>query len=537
MKNFTQATLLLIIAAAVSLSQHTVHTAPKSETSIRLLDPSGFVHMKVSTNNAEAQKYFDQGLTLHYAYNHWDALRSFKRAAELDPAMAMAWWAISDTAYIEFSGQTDYAEKIRESRDAITKALSLKASPNERAIIDASAKQFSDAEKPDAKALRAGYKSALKTLYENSPEDPDIATWYAMSLGWNWSKDGRPLGDTATTVMVLEQGLKRDSNHLGLNHMYIHAVEASQQPERALRSADYIRSLKLKEPELGHLVHMPAHTYIRVGDFQKAAESNQETAINVKSSATEGFRDWHFSHVFNFLRLSYYMQGNYAKLRTNAIALSDFAYPNPNAEQLKMRGIDLNSMVRFRRWQEILDFQLSAETQVFQYAKTHALTATGKVAEAEERYAKYLAACKCDPVLAIPDGSSQSEADSKRLSAVNAGRLAARIAEAKGENSRALEYLQKAVLIEDDIAYSEPPMAIEPVRVNLGGLLLRLGRFAEAEEVFRKDLELHRGNGRSLFGLMKALEGQNKKDQAKKIRREFENAWRYADTVLTINDL
>lgn len=537
MKKLVQAVLLLFAIAGSTLSQHADHKAPSSEKPIRLLDPTGFVHLKVSTDNPDAQKYFDQGLTLQYAYNGWDALRSFKRAAELDPSMAMAWWAIADTAFVQFSGQPDYTKLIKESRDALTKALGLKATPRERAIIEVLAKRFSDAEEPDAEALRAEYRSALKKLHETYPDDPDIATWYALSLGYDWSKEGKPIGDTAITITVLENGLKKTPDHLGLNHQYIHASEASQQPERAMRSADYLRALKLKEPELGHLVHMPAHIYIRMGDFQKAAESNNETAVNVNSNVTEEFKDAHFSHVFQFLRLSYYMQGNYAKLHANAIAISDFAYPNPNAEQLKSRGVDLNSMVRFRRWKDILDYRIPVETAVSHYTRGHALAATGKVADAEESYAKYLGACKCSPASPIAEGASRFDANTKRVSVVNAGKLAARIAEAKRDNSSALDYLQRAVTIEDEISYSEPPMAIEPARVNLGGLLLRMNRFTEAEAVFRKDLQYHRGNGRSLFGLMKALEGQKKRSEAKSVQKQFEAAWRYADTTLSIQDL
>jgi tetratricopeptide (TPR) repeat protein len=539
MRNFTQAILLLLAAAAFGLSQHADHTAPDSTKPIRLLDPTGFVHMKVSTSNPEAQRYFDQGLTLSYAYNRWDALRSYKRAVELDPSLAMAWCAIADSTYVRFSGQPDYAEKMKESREAIGKALSLRASPKERAYIEASARLISDAEKLDRKTLDAAYSDAIKKIYERWPDDPDAAAAYAGELGWDWSKDGKPLGNTSKTVELLERALKRNPKHLGLNHYYIHAVEASSWPERALAAADYLRSLKLNEPELGHLVHMPAHIYVRVGDFQKAAESNMETAKMSQVHMTPEFNDWHFSHVYSFLRLSYYMQGNYEKLRANSIASFDWAFPNPDANRKMMRGINFESMVGFRRWKEILDLQIPEEPPRpnFQYAKAYALAATGKVAEAEEIYRKYLIGCKCDPDGVDTKNPDKWEAVDEAFKRVEASKLAARIAEAKGDNDRAIEYLGKAVPIEDELPYSEPPVALYPVRVSLGGLLLRTGRFAEAEDVFRKDLQSHRGNGRSLFGLMKALEGQNKEKEAKRVEKLFRHAWRHADTPLTINEL
>ena len=538
MKTFAQATIVLFVCGVVVLAQHTNHPVPKAETPIRLLDPTGFVRKKVSTRNIEAQKYFDQGLTLLYAYNEWDAAKSFKRAAELDPSLAIAWWGVA-TSMMPGTGQPDYAEKIKEPRDAMVKAMTLPAPPAERAYIEALAKRFSDAEKPDRKALDAAYSAAMKKIYESSPNDPDAAALFAGSNGWDWTKDGKPINKTAETVRVLEEGLRQHPRHLGLNHIYIHAVEASSQPERALRSADLLRSLKLRDPELGHLVHMPAHIYVRIGDFQRAAESNMETARMVNVGMSPEFKDWHFGHVFSFLRFSYYMQGNYAKLRANSIASFEYAFPNPTADDIRMRSVDLNSMIRFRRWKDILDLQISEEPPFpnLHYARAFAFAATGKVAEAEEQNRKYLAACKCGPDLAIPPGAEEWVADRDRMTVVNVSRLAARIAAVKGDYDRALEYLQKAVAIEDEISYSEPPQAIEPIRVNLGGLLLRMRRFVEAEKIFRDDLQRNRGNGRSLFGLMKALEAQEKLKEAKRIEREFREAWKYADTELTIDDL
>jgi len=487
MKNLTQVALVLFLTAAAAFSQHTDHALPKAETPIRLLDPKGFVHINVTTTSAEAQKYFDQGLTLAYAYNHWDALRSYRRAAELDPSMAMAWCAIADFTYVTFSGQADYAEKNKESREAIARALSLKASPKERAYIEASAARYSNAEKPDQKALDDANTAALKKIYENSPEDPDAALAYAETFGWTWTKDGKPLGETARSVEIIERALQRNPEHLGLNHAYIHAVEPSSQPERALRSADYLRSLNLKDPEFGHLVHMPAHIYIRMGDFQKAAESNQRTAIRLNSNLSKEFREWHFSHVFQFLRQSYYMQGNYEKLTANGLRSFDFVNPNPDEDRKKERGKYLNAKIWFRRWKDILDLQLSDEKPIpnQHYARAFALAATGKVGDAEDQYKKYLAECKCGPDIEKIDGIEKIEATFRQWSA---SKLAARIAEAKGNNIIAVEYLQKAVSIEDEFPYGEPPLATEPVRVNLGGLLLRMARYAEAEEVCRKDL-------------------------------------------------
>jgi tetratricopeptide (TPR) repeat protein len=541
MKKFTHPIILLFALGMLAFPQHADHPAPTAASPIRLLETKGFVHKKVSTTNIEAQKYFDQGLTLLYAYNSWDAARSFKRASELDPSLAIAWWGVSAATFPR-SGASDHAEKMKEAMAAIGLAKALEAPPSERVYVDAFARRFSDAEKPDRKALDADYAVAMKKIYEDSPNDPDAAILYHWSrvpeenLG-GWKKRANPSKGALEGERILEDAMKKHPGHLGLNHEYIHQVESSLNPERALRSADLLRSFKLSEPELGHLVHMPAHIYVRVGDFQKAAESNLETARNVKVQIGSEFGKWHYNHVYSFLRLSYYMQGNYEKVRFNDLASFDHAYPNPTANDKQMRGNDLSMMLRFGRWKDVLEFQISEPYPNVYSARAFALAATGNVAAAEEEEKKYLAACKCglDPV--IPEGAEQWDADGKRVSAINVRRLAAKIASAKGNNDRALEHLQKAVIIQDEIAYNEPPRSIEPARINLGGLLLRMGRFAEAEKTFREDLVWNRGNGRSLFGLMKALEGQNKSAQARQVEREFRKAWQYADTELRVEDL
>jgi hypothetical protein len=542
MKKLTNAIILLFALGMLALAQHADHAPPTAAAPMRLLETKGFVHKKVSTTSVEAQKYFDQGLTLLYAYNSWDAARSFKRAAELDPSLAIAWWGVSTATFPRSAGTGDYAENMKAARAAIEQAKALSAPASERVYIEALAKRFSDAEKPDRKALDADYAAAMKKIYEDSPNDPDAAILYHWSRvreenTGGWKKNAIPGKEALEGERILEDALKKHRDHLGLNHEYIHQVESSLQPERALRSADLLRSFKLSEPELGHLVHMPAHIYVRVGDFQKAAESNLETARNVKVQMGSEFGKWHYDHVYSFLRLSYYMQGNYEKLRLNDIASFDHAYPNPTANQKEMRGKDLWMMLRFGRWKDVLEFQTSEPFPNIYSTRAYALAATGNLAEAEEEEKKFLAACKCglDPVIA--KGSGQWDADGKRVSAINVRRLAAKIASAKGDNLSALEHLQKAVIIQDEIGYAEPPRSIEPARVNLGGLLLRMGRFAEAEKTFREDLLWNRGNGRSLFGLMKALEGPKKSTKARQVEREFRNAWQYADSELRIEDL
>ena len=545
MKILAQTFIVLLLCNIPAYSQHENHQMPEMlETKpMALLPDKGFVHRKVSTRNREAQAYFDQGLSLYYAFNDGDAARSFERAAELDPQLAIAQWGV---ALAKFPRQTgggnpDDEKRLKEAREAINKAMAMNAPPGERIYIEALSKAFSDDGRRDKAALKLAYKNAMGEIYKRSPKDNDAATLYAMSMMYyhfsrNLTKDGKPLEYTLEMVSVLENGLKRDPKHLGLTHIYIHTVEDSLEPERALKAANLIRSLKLNSPAFGHLVHMPAHIYVRTGDFQASVESNEETARMPTNELSEDFRKWHYGHAAQFLLFSYAMQGNYAKAE-------EIFKRFPDAAVSRFGNRRLQYLVRFRRWDEILNFPAPkpdsppADRSSYHWARAHACAATSKTAEAEAERKLLSDATKEQAELRAKQISGEALKILSNLISLNENRLSAAIALARGDYKMAIEFLREAVAIEDMLLYNEPPTSILPVRESLGGALLLDKQYSQAEKVFRQDLKYNPGSGRSLFGLMKSLEAQGKKDEAKKVGRRFQLAWRYADTKLRVEDL
>lgn len=527
-------------------AQHNSHSAPASERPIGLIQSRGLVNHKVSTSNQEAQRYFDQGLSLYYAFNEVDAARSFVRATELDPNLAIAWWGVALSKSGYGNAKSGAVVDMKAARAALDKAMSLNSPAAERAYIEALAKRLVVAGDAKPRDLYISYRNAMADVYKRFPNDPDAAALYAISIGntgvfWNkWTKDGKPIGNAQEMVDVLESGLKRHPKHLGLNHMYIHAVEDSAAPERALASANMLRSLKISGPELGHLVHMPSHIYLRVGDFQTAAEANEETAAESTEGLTEQFKQWHFGHVYSFLVYSYSMQGNYAKVRDALNRGSKFS-PGPTSEQETYRPGDLVQQVRFRKWDDVLKVPVTQKDSLLHWARALAFAGKKDVAAAEaERKALSEAAEAENEKMAKQMPPEQFAAMSemiKRLDLIFFNKVDAAIAVAKGDKEIAVALLRKAIVAEDQIEYNEPPIVQDPTRETLGGVLMQMGKFAEAETVFREDLKYTRNNGRSLFGLWKSLEAQKKAKEAAEAEKQFREAWKYADTELRIEDL
>jgi tetratricopeptide (TPR) repeat protein len=520
-------TAALIVFAGAIFAQHADHKAPETTAAsnpIELVTTDAITHRKVATSNKLAQAYFDQGLTLYYAFNDGDAVRSFRRAAEIDPQLAMAYWGVAISAYPRGTGGGNPSDekRLNEAREAIKKAMSVPAPPADRIYVEALSKLLPDGPEYNRSAAETAYRDAMKPIFMASPKDADAAALYALSIFYaagysNWSDEGTPTGTWKEMIEVLEAGLKHHPKHLGLTHMYIHAVEESRQPERALAAADALRGLQIFTPSFGHLVHMPAHIYVRTGNFQRSIESNEQTAKMPTDTLSEEFRLWHYNHVLNFLLFSYAQQGN-SKMVFNTLDRK-FGFYAPRYSDQRPRY-----WVRFKRWDDILKAPEPAPdsrpaTLVgWAFARAMAFAAKGDTTNAEAERAKFR-----------PDSSALWTIDDQRLTAA--------IARHRGDRKAEIEALVKAVAAEDTLSYSEPPLSISPVRENLGGALLRDGQNAEAEKVFREDLRRNPGSGRSLFGLMTTLEAQGKKDEAAKISKEFRKAWKYADVTLTVNGL
>jgi tetratricopeptide (TPR) repeat protein len=398
----------------------------------------------------------------------------------------------------------------------------LPAPPSDRVYIEALTKLLPDEAGYDRKSAQDAYREAMKPIYEASPKDADAVALYALSIFYsagytNWTRDGEPVGRWPEMLAVLEAGLKLHPKHVGLTHTYIHAVEASMQPERALPAADALRGQKIFIPSFGHLVHMPAHIYVRTGNFQKSVESNEETATMPTDSLSEDFKIWHYNHVLSFLLFSYAMQGN-SKMVSNTLDRK-FGFYTPRYSDQRPRY-----WVRFKRWEDILKAPAPPadsrpETlRAWTWARAMALAATGDIAKAEAE-------------------RSKDRTDPNPLRKIDDARIDAAIARQKGDKAKEIDLLMDAVDAEDTLGYSEPPLSISPVRENLGGALLRDGKFVEAEKIFREDLRRNPGSGRSLFGLTTALDKQGKAAEAEKVRKQFVEAWKFADIKLSVEDL
>ena len=549
MRNTSLIMLLLLSVFAVAHSQQSDHKMKmvEGEKPSGLMPGMGSLHHHVATTNPEAQKFFDQGLSFVYAFNHDEAVRSFKRATELDPGMAMAYWGIALALGPNINLDVD-PEREKAAYDSVQKALEMvaKGPENERAYIEVLAKRYSTDPKADLKKLAVDYKTAMGELVRRFPDDLDAATLFAESAmdlrPWQlWSADGKPAEGTEEIVAVLESVLRRNPNHVGAIHYYVHAVEASPNPERALAYAPKLATLM---PAAGHIVHMPAHIFQRTGNYSEAARSNEQAAAAdrayIQATGAKGvYPLMYYSHNLHFLSVAYNMEGRFADAMKAARQLEENVAPHLKKMPMLEGFMTVTPLLlaRFQRWDQIEklpqpDASLVASNAVVRFVRGLGLAAKGRTSEAEAELNALLAAEK-----RVPADASFGLNPAGKILKIAETVLMARVSAAKGDEKSAIRLLRDAVELEDLLAYDEPPAWFMPVRESLGGVLLRSGNFAEAEQVFRADLEKNRRNGRSLFGLLEALKAQKKVYAASLVQQEFEMAWKNADTKLAISDL
>jgi len=546
---FPATLLALLFACGSGYAQHQHHTT-QTKDEATLVAGMGSLHHPVTTRSAEAQRFFDQGLRYVYAFNHDEAIRSFKRAAELDPSLAMAHWGVAYALGPNINLDVD-PEREKAAYDAVQAALALvpKASPKERDYIEALALRYTSDPHAGPETLRRlaeNFSRAMGELSKKYPADLDAATLYAESMmnlrPWRlWNRDGSPAEGTTEIVSTLESVLKRNPNHVGAIHYYIHAVEASPDPGRALRYAPRLGRLM---PAAGHIVHMPAHIYQRTGDYDASVRSNEAAAAAdrayIKASGVQGIYPlMYYSHNLHFLAVSYSFAGRYHEALRSARQLEANVGPHLKAMPM-LEGFNTTStlvLVRFRRWDEILKSpeppaELGGTRTVWIWARGMALASTGKPEEAEAALKTFAAAEQALPAEVMFGLNKASD-----ILKIADRMLAARISVARGERGRAAELLKEAVATEDSLAYDEPPAWFLPAREALGAALLAEGRAAEAEAVFRQDLKQNPRSGRSLFGLAESLKAQGETRAAAAARRQFAAAWKGADTRLTLADI
>ncbi len=539
--------LVLVVCVGAMAQEHMGQPASKPAT---LMPGLGNLHHPVSTRNANAQAFFDQGLRLIYAFNHDEAARSFQRAADFDPKLAIAHWGIAEAVGPNYNDPAS-EERFKQAHEAIQKAvdLSANASPSEQAYIQAMAKRFPADPKADLRKAAEDYRDAMREVVKQYPDDLDAATLFAeagMNLHpWGlWHQDGTPQAGTEEIVTTLESVIRRDPNHLGAVHYYIHAVEASTTPERALAGANKLAALA---PAAGHIVHMPAHVYIRTGDYAAAVKTNEEAAAvdraYMKASGVQGiYPMMYYSHNLHFIAMCASMDGDYLEAKKNADMLATHVAPGVK-EMPPLEGfmtIPMAVDIRFHKWNDILkmpkpDPSMQATTGFWHFARGMALAGTGKISEAEAEYKIVSEAEKNTPADAIFQMPINNK--TKDILKIAEDVLGAKIAMVKKDNAGAIAMLRDAVSIQDKLNYGEPPDWFFPVRESLGAAVMMTGDTAGAEQVFRADLEKNPRNPRSLYGLQQALKAQGKDYDAGFVEKQFNASWKGGSNSLKMDDL
>ena len=509
----------------------------------------------LSSNNEDSVRFFNQGLRLTYAFNHSEALRAFKEAIRLDPDNAMAYWgwALVLGPNLNLPMQPSLNDS---AHAAIEQAVALKGkvSKQEAAFIDALATRYAADTPADRSALDAAYADAMAELAARYPDDLDAATLYAAALmnlsPWNyWFPDGKPYPRTVTILAMLESVLERDPAHPGALHYYIHAVEA-QRPKDGVQAADTLRDLM---PAAGHMVHMPSHIYMRVGRFADGYDVNvAATAADedyIAQCRAQGiYPVGYYPHNVHFMVWAATLQGRSAVALEHArkmqhdmpgfLELQGDVPRNVTGDAWRIHehfmSQTLYTLVRFGRWQEILREDAPPKsarfmTGIHHYARGMALANSGQVDAAR---------AELDVLSAIPDEDGMADYWINASAAISlldiaAEILDAEIAAASGDQDRAIARLEKAVRMQDSLAYTEPPDWYFPTRHFLAAALLAAGRPAEAEAVYWADLRQNPDNGFALFGLVQALQIQGRSDAAAAVRARFDTAWQSADVQLT----
>lgn len=537
--------LVVLSSTAPALAQHdhSGSAAPAAESPPPLYDNLGDLHHAVTTSNPEAQKYFDQGLRLVFAFNHNEAIRAFKEAARLDSTCAMAYWGVALAMGPNINVPMDPATE-PTAYDFTRRALihARQASEPDRRYIEALAKRYAPQGSADRSARDLAYANAMRALAKRFPNDPDASVLFAEAMmdlrPWNlYSLSYKPAPGTLEIVATLERVLRKHPNHPGAIHYYIHAVEASGRPERAIPYAGRLPKLT---PGAGHLVHMPTHLYRLVGRWRDCEELNERAAkvddhYVEEQKVTGVYPLMYRNHNVHFVAFSAAMQGESAEAIRAARDIYDHV-PSEVVQQMPMAELftpwPLLVLVRFGRWDDIFKepeppAHYRYTRAIWHYARGMAFAATGELDKSAVERDSVAEAGKTFPP-DIPIGLNSGPALLHLAATALSGEIAARghqIPEAIGK-------LREAVQLEDSLHYDEPPTWYYPVRHSLGAVLLEAKRPAEAEAVYRADLRRNPNNGWALFGLWQALEARGAKREAEATKERFKKAWAHADVEL-----
>ncbi|MGR8931226.1 MAG: tetratricopeptide repeat protein [Gammaproteobacteria bacterium] len=520
-----------------------------------LIEGSGQYTRPIATDSEVAQRFFDQGLRLTWAYYFPESVASYQQALEYDADNPMIYWGMA--LALGPNPNSRYRNMPDDPRDEATKAITHakqlleKATESERDFINALFVRFDKENYPDRSERDQAYLQACRALYQKYPNDPEATALYAdayMVIGkWDyWDRQGNPRPYTTEITTALENNLKLRPDHPGTNHLLIHLLEASQEPERALVSANRLEALM---PGAGHIVHMPSHIYVRIGQYEDAISSNERSlAADRKFLSIWGKHSFpntvtyplssrtHGPHALDFIRHAATMQGNYAlaidAARRAVVAMAD-AKKGPVANQSRTAAVWIIQKI-FGKWDELLaeDFEptgLPYLDGMRAFTRGSALIGVGDLDGARTQLGKLRRIAQDPAIDASPVGIAPPSA---LLSLALAG-LEGEIEQAEGGIEAAITAFKKAVTLEDALPYFEPPEWPQPMRHYLGAALLEANRAEEAELIYRRDLSWNKNNGWALYGLWQSLTAQGKSAEAQRVLLKHKEAWKRSDMALS----
>ena len=539
--------LQIVIWLALTVAGFNVRAAKEP-----LYDGLGSYSRKITTDSAEAQRYFDQGFAFLHGFNHRAAIRAFQQAAELDPECAMAHWgvALACGPHINSIAVPPPAAELAWKELELAQKNAGNASPVERALIDALAKRYANPQPEDRSGLDRAYADAMREVWKKYPKDPDVGALFAEAMmnlrPWDqWTPEGKPQPGTDEIIATLDAVLTLNPNHPLANHLYIHAVEASPNPERAMAAADRLRNL---QPGLAHNVHMPSHIDIRTGQWLKAVDTNAK-AVEADQryrkifGQPKGFLNVYIAHNRHMLAYAAMMTGqrDLAMKHIRAmVAEMPSEFLTENALQAEGNvAMPLEVMVRFGLWDDILaEPERYTDKMWFTRAFHHAARAIAYAAKGDTASARNAQSVFVERAKLVPKEDFVSNNSCEALLAVAIPMVEGEILIAEGKIDSGIEQLRAAIQKEDALKYDEPPGWLIPVRHSLGAVLMKQQRFAEAEQVYRDDLARLPENGWSLLGLAESLRKQKKNaDEIAQTQAQFEKVWAKADLTITTSCL
>ncbi len=537
--------LILLVSACATQKTATTTSAP---VAVKSVNPSTYSFLPIRSDNPEVQKLFERGVVLTYGFNHQEAHKVYMHAATLDPKCAMCYWGAALVLGPNINKPMDPADN-STAYQLSQKALehSKGANPLHKSLIEALALRYSPKPTANRSSLDQAYADAMRGVAKQFPKSATAQVLLAEALmdlhPWDyWDKNGQPKPWTPEILDTLKAALKLDPNNLNANHLHIHAVEASPHPEQAEASADRLRALS---PDSGHLLHMPAHIYMRIGRYADAAAVNEKAIANDESYRSHANPEGvyplaYMPHNRHFLWIAAADSGQSQKALIAAFGMAEVVdtqkMRSPGYGTLQhFKVMPLYAMIRFGQWEDILSHPEPAQDLVYprgvwHYARGWAFIGLGEPNEAAQEWEQLKALASDSSLEKVTLWEINKTSD---LLAIAQHVLAGELAFQQGQVDGALSHLQQAVTIEDKLNYDEPPAWYYPARQSLGAMLLDAGRAAEAEAMFRKDLKRHRDNGWSLFGLWQSLTAQGKTEEAQGVKSRFDKTWSEADITLT----